>query len=260
MLYYETIENKNSDEWVLFIHCIAGNRNIFKSQINEYSKHYNLLMIDLPGHGKSSDWNYKFTFEDVSNSIINILNKLKIKKTNIVSLSLGSIVALYISILHPNRINQMVLGGAVLGLSTTLSKVAFKFINKFKTKLPKRVSIKAVGLIMLPRKKHKTNRNLFIKSAIHMNENQLFQWLDLMNNYFEIFDNELKNIINKSNIPKLYIMGEKDFMFLKNVLSNVFVNDKNKVYTISNCGHICNMDSKDDFNSITLDFLGEDNK
>ena len=150
MLYYETIINDNDRKWVLFIHCIAGNRNIFKKQIAEYSKYYNLLMIDLPGHGKSSDWNFKFTFEDVSKSIIDILNKLNIKSTHIVSLSLGSIVAIYMSIVHSDRIKQMVLGGAVLGLSTRLSKIGFRFIGRFKDKLPKVISIKAMGLIVLP--------------------------------------------------------------------------------------------------------------
>lgn len=255
MLYYETIINNTAKEWVLFIHCIAGNTNIFKKQIEEYSKHYNLLLVDLPGHGKSNDWNFKFTFEDVSKSIIEILNKLNIKKTHIVSLSLGSIVAIYMSILHPNRIKQMVLGGAVLGLSTKFSKVAFRFISKFKDKLPKKISVKTVGLIMLPKKRHKLNRKLFIKSALNMSETQLYQWLDLMNEYFDVFDREVKNIINKSNIPKLYIMGDKDFMFLKNVLNNVFVNKNNEIRTISNCGHICNMESYKEFNDLSLSFL-----
>ena len=88
-----------------------------------------------------------------------------------------------------------------------------------------------------------------------MNEKQLFQWLDLMNEYFDIFDREIKSIINKSNIPKLYIMGDKDFIFLKNVLNNVFVNKNNKICTISNCGHICNIDFVTDFNTISLNFL-----
>lgn len=255
MLYYETIINDKSKEWVLFIHCIAGNRTIFKKQIKEYSKHYNLLMIDLPGHGKSTNWDFNFTFEDVSNGIIDILNKLNIKNTHIVSLSLGSIVAIYMSLLNPDRIKQMVLGGAVLGLSSKLSKIGFKFINRFKEKLPKKISAKTIGLIMLPKKNHKSNRTSFIKSALNMNEEQLFRWLELMNCYFEVFDKEVKFEINKSTIPKLYIMGDKDFIFLKNVLNNVFVNKNNEIYTISNCGHICNMDSSEDFNNISLNFL-----
>ena len=52
MLYYEKIDN-NSDKWVLFIHGLGGSVETWKYQIKDF-KDYNIIRVDLMGHGKSA--------------------------------------------------------------------------------------------------------------------------------------------------------------------------------------------------------------
>ena len=52
MLNYEIYDNKK-ENWVVFLHGIGGSTLTWKKQIEAFSEKYNLLLLDLQGHGKS---------------------------------------------------------------------------------------------------------------------------------------------------------------------------------------------------------------
>ena len=54
MLKYEVIDNQK-EEWVVFVHGIGGSTKTWGKQIDEFSENYNLLLLDLPGHGLNAD-------------------------------------------------------------------------------------------------------------------------------------------------------------------------------------------------------------
>ena len=53
MLHYSTYTNSKSKPWVTFVHGAGGSSSIWFKQIREFSKHFNVLMVDLRGHGKT---------------------------------------------------------------------------------------------------------------------------------------------------------------------------------------------------------------
>ena len=52
VVYYTS--RKENAEWVLFIHAAFVNHNMFQPQIACFQDKYNLLMVDILGHGKST--------------------------------------------------------------------------------------------------------------------------------------------------------------------------------------------------------------
>ena len=72
-------------------------------------------MIDLPGHGDSSDLPREEvnTLCAASKLVIDISDKEKIQSAHFVGVSLGTIFMQYLAIHFPNRIQSMVLAGAV---------------------------------------------------------------------------------------------------------------------------------------------------
>ena len=48
MLHYSTYTNSKSKPWVTFVHGAGGSSSIWFKQIREFSKHFNVLMLD-PG-------------------------------------------------------------------------------------------------------------------------------------------------------------------------------------------------------------------
>ena len=56
MLHYTVYKAKNnSEQWVTFIHGAGGNSSIWFNQVRFFSAYFNILLVDLRGHGKSID-------------------------------------------------------------------------------------------------------------------------------------------------------------------------------------------------------------
>ena len=54
MLHYTVYRNtKIKSPWITFIHGAGGSSSIWFKQIRYFSKFFNLLLIDLRGHGNS---------------------------------------------------------------------------------------------------------------------------------------------------------------------------------------------------------------
>jgi pimeloyl-ACP methyl ester carboxylesterase len=71
MLHYRTYELGPQHEWVVFVHGAGGSSSIWFKQAREFRKHFNVLMVDLRGHGKSASPSdnksrLKYTFQDIS--------------------------------------------------------------------------------------------------------------------------------------------------------------------------------------------------
>ena len=74
MLHFKTYEHPTSSEWVTFIHGAGGSSAIWFRQLRDFKKQFNVLMIDLRGHGLSKlkidlGTYKKYTFEFLANDI-----------------------------------------------------------------------------------------------------------------------------------------------------------------------------------------------
>lgn len=81
-MYYKIIDNKK-EKWIVLLHCICSNMRLFDNSLDMLCRNYNVLMIDLPGHGKSKDCNDKINFESTALYIANIIKELQIRKVSI---------------------------------------------------------------------------------------------------------------------------------------------------------------------------------
>ena len=60
-------------EWILFIHAAFVNHNMFKAQFKYFENKYNILAIDIIGHGQSTDTQKGDTIDKMSKWICDIL-------------------------------------------------------------------------------------------------------------------------------------------------------------------------------------------
>ena len=80
MINYSIYKNNNSNEWVTFVHGAGGSSSIWFRQIKEFKRFFNVILLDLRGHGESKDhfsnvFEKKYTFKSISNDIVEVLNK-----------------------------------------------------------------------------------------------------------------------------------------------------------------------------------------
>ena len=121
MLHFKTFLRKETSSWVTFVHGAGGSSAIWYKQLRDFKKKHKVLLIDLRGHGKSKSPIYQklksYTFDAISDEIIEVLDHLKIKKSHFVGISLGTIVIREIAERYPERCTSMILGGAVMKLN-----------------------------------------------------------------------------------------------------------------------------------------------
>ena len=55
ILFHTIFVHETSKTWVVFVHGAGGSSAIWFRQLKAYKKEYNVLLLDLRGHGKSND-------------------------------------------------------------------------------------------------------------------------------------------------------------------------------------------------------------
>lgn len=253
-MYYEIIKNQKSKEWILFIHGLGGSINTWKKQLSKFSEKFNLLLIDLDGHGKSEfiKQKLKYKAQDACEQIKRILDKEKIRKINLMSMSLGTIVALEFTNMYPKRVKSNILAGCAINLDNK-RKFLLSIVQKVKKYLPKSFLYKTFAHILLPKKNHKISREIFIRESLKMKKQAFLEWIDNLDLSKNKIDDYITSI-NKNNIPTLFVMGNQDIMFIKGIkdLKNK-INDF-KLQIINNCGHVCSIEKAEIFNEISVNF------
>ena len=122
MLHYSHYNHKTSSEWVTFVHGAGGSSSIWFKQIRDYSKQFNVLLLDLRGHGNSkptikSAFEKRYTFDTIVDDIVEVLDFEKVEKSHFVGISLGTILIRQLAENYPERISSMIMGGAIMKLN-----------------------------------------------------------------------------------------------------------------------------------------------
>jgi pimeloyl-ACP methyl ester carboxylesterase len=256
MLSYSVYRNKNAEKWVTFIHGAGGSSSIWFRQIRAFKNDFNILLIDLRGHGNSkstTNENSKqnYTFKVITNDIIEVLAHLDIKKSHFIGISLGTILIRDLAERNPELVLSMVMGGAILKLNMR-SKLLMGFGNFFKSVVPYIVLYKLFAFIIMPKKNHRESRLLFVKEAKKLYQKEFIRWYKLTSELSPLL--RLYRL-NDIKIPTLYVMGEQDHLFLPSIKKIITGHAKAELHVIKNCGHVVNVEQPDEFNNQVLLFL-----
>ena len=255
MLHYRTYVRDESHEWVVLVHGAGGNSSIWYRQLRAYQEHFKVLMVDLRGHGGSAHLagrgRRRYTFEDVSLDVIEVLDHLRIETAHFVGISLGCLVIRTIAELAPGRVRSMVLGGAIVRLNLR-SRVLVTLGNAFKRVLPFMWLYRLFAWIIMPREHHRESRLLFINEAKKLAQQEFLRWFRLTGQLvpmLRLFDEE------EPPAPTLYLMGDEDHMFLPAV-QRLAARQRNAVLrVVERSGHVVNIDQSELFNRFSIDFL-----
>lgn len=79
---------------LIFIHGWGCNKSYWRYQTKEFSKKYQVVALDLTGHGQSSAKRKSYTMNLFGYDVASVVNQLKLNKVILVAHSLGGAVAL----------------------------------------------------------------------------------------------------------------------------------------------------------------------
>lgn len=240
-----------------FVHGAGGSSSIWFKQIRDFQKEYNVLLLDLRGHGESKTnlkkaFQHKYTFSALANDILEVLDYLQIQKSHFVGISLGTILIRQLAEMYPDRVQSMIMGGAILKMNFR-SQILMFLGNTFKYILPYLLLYRFFAFVIMPNKNHKQSRILFINEAKKLYQKEFIKWFKLTA--------EINPVLRwfrqvELNIPTLYVMGEEDYMFLPAVRKVVESHYRSsKLCVIQNSGHVVNVEQPLLFNSEVLSFI-----
>ena len=248
-------KNKNAP-WITFIHGAGGSSAIWFKQIRFFSRYFNLLLIDLRGHGASqgliqNPFKPRYSFESIAEDIFDVMNHVEIKKSHFVGISLGTILIRQLAEMQPRRVDKMIMGGAILELNLR-SRILMYFGNATKSVLPYMWLYRFFAFIIMPNRNHRESRILFIREAKKLYQKEFIRWFKLTSEVIP----KLK-ILRKvsANIPTLYIMGDQDYMFLPSVRKITESDHLSQLLVLEECGHVVNVEKPEKFNEGMLLFL-----
>ena len=214
-IYYEEY---GQGEPLIFLHGNNGSIEDFYQQIPFFAKQYRVIAIDTRGQGKSTDLtNTPYTYEQFSNDLLQVIQKLNLKKVNLIGWSDGGNTALIFNAQHPELINKIMTIGAVLN--------------------PNGVGEELIGNL----------KNLANKPS----ETTNLRLIKLMLNEPNITKSELNKIHN----PVLVIAGEKDEVkesHTKEIQQNI---SKAELLIIPNSTHYVPFEQPKVLNEAILKFL-----
>ena len=92
---------------VVMLHGGLANSNYWGDQVRALQKHYQVIVMDSRGHGRSSRNKEPYGYDLMASDVVGLLDHLKIERAAIVGWSDGAIIGLDIAMKHPERVSKL---------------------------------------------------------------------------------------------------------------------------------------------------------
>jgi pimeloyl-ACP methyl ester carboxylesterase len=103
---------QGAGEPLLLLHGFGGCSTQRRSITEKLAQHYRLILVDMRGHGQSTNPSGKFTFAQSADDVRALLDVLAIKQIRAVGFSGGGMTLLHLATSAPDRLSKMVLVSA----------------------------------------------------------------------------------------------------------------------------------------------------
>lgn len=212
-IYYRTNEWKSERLVLVFVHGVCGSSSAWWEFEKKLTDKYNLVAMDIRGHGKSkrfSDYN-DYKIENFSNDVLELVNYLNIKKFVLISHSFGSFIALDFIDKHSEYLAAAIFlspnFNARVMPEAKIAKPFFNLICKIKFPISKTKERKHLDYL----KDYPNSGDFNIRRTYaDISNTSLRTYLYCMNQAYS-FNGE--KILGKINFPVLIIHGKEDSIF-----------------------------------------------
>lgn len=100
---------------IILIHGFGSRKEGLKCQIPTLSQRFKVIIFDNRGAGKSERVDVPYTMETLADDIRSLLDFLKIKKTHVLGLSMGGLIAQQFALQYPEYVDKLLLINTVTG-------------------------------------------------------------------------------------------------------------------------------------------------
>lgn len=238
-------------ETMVLLHPAFADHTIFEQQIAHLKMSYQLIVLDLPGHGRHSLPSSKITMQDVPELLHQILSAHHIRDGHLMGVSMGSLVAQAFADRYPDKVKSVIIVGGY-----SIHKA-----NGDILKGQRREGLKWLLYMLQPMRKFREYvtdvscytaecRALFAQGSQHFNRRS-FRAMAGMNTFF----------VNKDTpvpYPLLIVVGEHDLPLILSASQELHqLEMHSKLVLLQGAGHCANADTPYEFNKAVELFLSE---
>lgn len=95
--------------WLIMVHGVSQNHKVFNRQVDNFGRHFRLMLVDMPGHGLSSDIGGPYGLTEYANSIRQTLVNHGVQRCHCWGTHLGAGATLVLASMHPELFDSLVL-------------------------------------------------------------------------------------------------------------------------------------------------------
>lgn len=234
-MYYEEYGDGKP---MLLLHGFGGCSQNWHPFTDKLSEHYRLIIVDLRGHGYSTNPENKFTHQQAANDVLLLLEKLGVNHFSAMGMSTGGMVLLHMATSQPSRIDSMVL------ISTTTH-----FTEQART-IMRRASFDT-----MPQEVQEMYRE-----CAKRGDEQIRQLISQFNAFPENHDdmNFTQQDLSVIKVRTLVVHGDRDNFFPVEIPVSIYRSLPNAaLWIIPDGDHVPIYDTNVPFTSIALQFINE---
>ena len=237
-LSYESCGRGNP---LLFIHGWSFNAGIWKGQIEHLRDQFQIIAVDLRGHGKSEAGKARLSLPQFASDLAHLVERLELREVNLVGWSMGGSIALRLSLSCPERMKSLIL------VSTTPSLIQregfphalpLAVVKRLKAEVKRdhRKALKAFRDLILSPEEEGLDTIGAVKEILiqEFNGSQETSEASLV----ALMEEDLRASLDGLSLPTLIIHGDKDRICLPGAA--VYLNEKvqgSKLLMLKECGH-----------------------
>src|SRR5438094_4856492 len=116
---------------IMFVHCWAGNSGFWREQVPALADTARLVLIDLPGHGRSDKPHTNYTMDFFASAVLTVMRDAQVDKATLVGHSMGTPVICRVYKQAPAKVAALVAIDGILRRPKMPAEQAYKFVAAF---------------------------------------------------------------------------------------------------------------------------------
>ena len=204
-------------EPLIFLHGLSDNLRYWEVLTSTLRKKYQVIRIDLRGHGESELGDDEITIDTYADDLKNLLDNLKMDAGNLIGFSLGGVVAMDFAIRYPDYVYSIVLMSTFVKCDENITAT----LNQFKRELDRGYDEFydfMIPKVLCPEVIEKNREELEMLKQIssqNANVDAYKKAVDACLNF------NVENEIGQIDVPALIFAGKYDEIFSVSVQENI---------------------------------------
>lgn len=245
-VHYVTLGNAN--QAVVFVHGWGGNVAFWKFQVPALMDRVRLILVDLPGHGKSNKPHAAYTMDFFAEAVEAVMRDAKVGKATLVGHSMGTPVICRFHKNYPEKVAALVAAdGALRPLDVKPDQIE-AFIGKFRASDYRKRAAEFIGG-MFPHPGTEGLRDRAIADVLKTPQHVMVSAMEGM------WRDQTTWAPGKIDVPLLVVNAKSPFWtadyeaHVRKIAPNV------DYRTIEGTGHFLMLEKPAEFNTVLVDFL-----